>query len=296
MKVKLMICRFPGGYSENPDVTDWLVQTVCLMKADERIDDEIINFRRTDTPITMTRNLAIEEAVKREVDFVVMVDNDMKPDAYHESNSNAISFDPNAKLFWQSSFDFAYQMKKQGMPCCIAAPYCGPPPVENVYVFEWANRESDTADEGEVRLEQFTRESTRHLCGIQEVAALPTGLILIDMEGIKRLTPPYFYYEYGTEYETNKASTEDVAFTRDLSMVGVKQYCNWDAWAGHWKMKCVGRPLLFDTARLRSSFTEYVIRQHEKNGKQEERIRGIWDGSKLRGGQVVKESVAANGR
>jgi hypothetical protein len=36
--------------------------------------------------------------------------------------------------------------------------------------------------------------------------------------------------------------------TRDLSLVGTQKlgynpvYCNWDAWAGHWKPKCVGKP------------------------------------------------------
>jgi hypothetical protein len=59
---------------------------------------------------------------------------------------------------------------------------------------------------------------------------------------------PWFYYEWADKYCAAKASTEDVTQTRDLSMVGTQKlgyspvYCNWDAWAGHWKPKCVGKP------------------------------------------------------
>jgi hypothetical protein len=46
--------------------------------------------------------------------------------------------------------------------------------------------------------------------------------------------------------------------TRDLSFAGAEKlgynpvYCNWDAWAGHWKPKCVGKPQMIDPGTIGS--------------------------------------------
>ena len=108
--------------------------------------------------------------------------------------------------------------------------------------------------------------------GIQEVAALPTGLILIDMQAIQKFTehhdPPFFYYEYDTDKQTKKASTEDVTFTRDLSLAGIKQYCNWDAWAGHWKRELVyGPPKILRAEMLSDRFRKAVLRDVERKNQ-----------------------------
>ncbi len=71
--VSVMIARFPGGNSEHPDTTDWLIPTVITMKADPRIKD-VLNWRIADTPITMGRNHAIVLAQEKKVDFLVMID------------------------------------------------------------------------------------------------------------------------------------------------------------------------------------------------------------------------------
>jgi len=96
------------------------------------------------------------------------------------------------------------------------------------------------------------------MAGIQECAALPTGLIMYDMRVFELTEPktledkPWFYYEWSDMYASNKASTEDVTMTRDVSLVGTQKlgynpvYCNWDAWAGHWKPKCVGKPVFIE--------------------------------------------------
>jgi hypothetical protein len=63
---------------------------------------------------------------------------------------------------------------------------------------------------------------------------------------------PWFYYEHPDIYQSQKASTEDVTMTRDVSLVGTQKlgynpvFCNWDAWAGHWKPKCVGKPVVIE--------------------------------------------------
>lgn len=273
MKFKVMIARFPGGASDHPDTTDWLVETVLKAKADPRIE-QVLPWRIDDTPITMGRNRCIEVAKKAGVDILVMIDSDMKPDAYLSGNPQQQGHDHLARPFWDSSLDFLLQHVG---PCMIAAPYCGRPPHENIFVFQWANKQSDHQNI-DISVEQFTREQAALMRGVQEVAALPTGLIMIDMRAIQVLTPPYFYYEWEDKTESVKASTEDVTFTRDASLAGVKCYCNWDAWAGHWKLKCVGKPIPLSVSDVRESFRDAVLRNQPSN----ERILMVNEGVRPR--------------
>jgi hypothetical protein len=67
---------------------------------------------------------------------------------------------------------------------------------------------------------------------------------------------PWFFYEWKDKYQADKASTEDVTQTRDLSLVGTQTlgynpvFCNWDAWAGHWKPKCVSKPQVISASGI----------------------------------------------
>jgi len=104
----------------------------------------------------------------------------------------------------------------------------------------------------------YDRHTAVKMAGIQECAALPTGLIMYDMRVFELTEPkspedkPWFYYEWKDHFCADKASTEDVTQTRDSSLVGTQKlgynpvFCNWDAWAGHWKPKCVGKPVFID--------------------------------------------------
>lgn len=259
-KADILIARFPWHGGEHPDVTDWLVQTVLKMKSDERVGK--VHFRRIDdTPITMGRNLAARHAQDVGADYVLMIDADMSPDL------------PGSKPFWDTSWDFA--CKHEG-PCVVAAPYCGAPPVNNVFIFRWANLMNDNPTP-DARLEQFSREEAAGRAGFEEVAALPTGLILIDARVFGRLKPPFFYYEWEDErLQHKKASTEDVTFTRDASMAGVPVYVNWDSWAGHWKPYRVDKPRPMTIDDARTNFAQAVIRGAAR--KSDERLVMVGEG------------------
>jgi hypothetical protein len=122
-----------------------------------------------------------------------------------------------------------------------------------VYVFRWQNIQTGHPNP-DFQLEMYDRHTAVKMSGIQECAALPTGLIMYDMRVFDLTEPkddqdkPWFYYEFKDRFQADKASTEDVTMTRDVSLVGTQKlgfnpvYCNWDAWAGHWKPKCVGKP------------------------------------------------------
>jgi hypothetical protein len=186
---------------------------------------------QSDTPITMTRNRCVIDAEHRGVDYLLMVDSDNHPDY-------SLGTNPGAKPCWESSWE---SMRAHNGPCVVAAPYCGVPPNETVHAFRWAAHESDHPNP-DFALQYLSREEASLLKGIQPAAAAATGVILFDMRGLKKLPHPRFYYEWKDETETVKASTEDVAITRDLNYAGCPVYINWDAWAAHYKLKAVGKP------------------------------------------------------
>lgn len=241
-----------GISSETPDIREWQVPLVASLARDERVG-EIRVFNISDTPITMSRNKAVLQARQYKSDILVMVDSDMKPDMY-------VGQDPLAKPFFQSSFDFLLGHYARG-PVVIGAPYCGPPPAECVYVFRWQNQQSDHPN-ADFQLEMYDRHTAAKMAGIQECAALPTGMIMFDMRMFDLIEPrtkdnhSFAYYEWTDKYAAAKASTEDVTMTRDMAFAGVEKLgynpvlCNWDAWAGHWKPKCVGKPVVLEAKSI----------------------------------------------
>lgn len=253
-KFNVGICTFSYGgnggiSSEVPDIREWMVPCVADLSKDPRVD-QIRIWNLADTPITMTRNRAVIMARQFGVDVLLMIDSDMKPDLYAGT--------PDAKPFFHSSFDYIVGHYAKG-PVVIGAPYCGPPPHECVYVFRWQNMQSFHPNP-DYQLEMYDRHTAVKMAGIQECAALPTGLIMYDMRAFDLTEPkteadkPWFYYEWKDKYAAEKASTEDVTMTRDLSLVGTQKLgynpvlCNWDAWAGHWKPKCVGKPIVMSAS------------------------------------------------
>ena len=267
-----------GCSSEHPNIRRWYADTRSWCEKDPRIGRVISLPDYSDTPIPMLRNRAVVDARKEGADVIMMVDSDQHPDMY-------VGLDPDARPFFQSSFDFLYERKMRGQISVIGAPYCGPPPSECVYVFQWATNESHNPNVDH-RIEMYTREQGAVMAGIQACAALPTGCIMFDMEMfdvtdpkweyevlmkkygdaqlVKKLVRPWFYYEYKDIYQSEKASTEDVTATRDMVLGAYAKlgyntmFANWDAWAGHWKPKCVGKPVLITSDSINEKYTEAI--------------------------------------
>ena len=221
----------------------------------------------------------------------------MKPDAHVK--------EAGAKPFFESSFDYLYERWEQG-PQCIFAPYCGPSPSHNVYVFAWTNNTQSHGDDN-FQLEAYGRREAAAMAGIQEAGAGPTGLMMLDMRLFKEYPQPYFYYEWegddthcpscrqpvmerlqepkpdGTWYRpgprSQKVSTEDVTFTRDLSQWWIRRYgynplkCNWDAWAAHIKVEEVGKPIIFRSDQVNAK----IVDAADANLRSEESLVMIGD-------------------
>jgi hypothetical protein len=251
-----------GGVScEHPSLRSWFARTLLQCKEDARVEN-IMDKDFSDTPITMTRNDAVWKAQQAGADLLVMVDSDQYPDW------ELIQGDHQAKEWWPTTFDFIYQRFSRGLLTAVGAPYCGPPPCENVYVFRFANWQSDNPNQ-DLRVEGFSREEAAQRSGFEAVAALPTGLIAYDMRIFDLLDPPYFYYEWSDKYQRQKASTEDVTNTRDIVLhcLEAKGYnpvfVNWDSWAGHWKPKCVGKPRPLSIHQIGENYRAAVLRNQD---------------------------------
>ena len=277
-----------------PEIAVWFAKLYSKMQNDDRIG-RIAVKRAGDIPLTMVRNGLVKAAKDGGFDCLMMIDSDNVPDLY---DGHA----PNAKPFWETSFDFLYERALKGLPSVVCAPYCGPPPhpvgggQENVYVFHVSSDESDDKDpskHGAVRFEAYTREHAAIMRGIQPIAAGPTGCILyttdaFDLMPLHGMTDEeilqkhasgeistarakqllrmesWFFYEFTDQYQTQKSSTEDVTNTREIQFAGIEKFgepvvfCNWDAWAGHYKPKCVGAPQVLRIEQVSNIFAEAV--------------------------------------
>ena len=249
-----------GGYASMlPEIGFWWADTLLKCSNDQRIS-RMTRESLCDTPITMTRNKAVDNARKLGADFLLMVDSDNAPD-----------IEPDGKPFWDTSFNKMYEHYEKG-PLVVFAPYCGPPPHENPYVFEWRNYEND-APGGNMKLDGMSRERAAQFIGLVDVAAGPTGLILYDMRAFDLIDPPYFAYEWSDDTHSDKCSTEDVYNLRNISLNGISRLgynpvlCNFDAWAGHAKQKMVRKPRCIGPHEVHATLKKAILDNHPSHEK-----------------------------
>jgi len=270
-KFKLGLARFPYGgngalSSEVPQIGDWLYRLGRWHARNlHRLESEMWSFCRSDTPIPMVRNAAAFEARRDGVDLLVMVDSDMHPDIHR-------GFDSQAHVFIEKAFELFCEHYDKG-PCVIGAPYVGPPPHPITggnavpYVLQW---DGDCNDEAlrSYSLKLMDRFDAGRRTGIEKVAAIGTGLMLFDMRLFAdgAMIPPWFDYEWTNEpYNTGKASTEDVFFTRNCSLCGYPVYCLWNCWAGHAKPAVEGKPQRVSSDMVGEQYAKAVKRGYNSS-------------------------------
>lgn len=235
-KVNLIVNVFTYSKMLHADVMLYTHAVKYQLKDHPRVDEVYISYC-SGYPTDRVRNGAVADAKRNRHHFMLMLDDDMMPDIGLSREYR----DPQAVGFFPSAIDFA--LSHDG-PCCIGAPYTSSPPYQEVLVTKQRTTIPDLEDGLGLRLDKFTRDEASQLAGIQRVAALPTGCLLIDLRAIDVLPPPWFSYEYkDAPLNTAIASTEDTVFSRNLDWLGVPQYCHWSAWAGHHKDFVTQRPL-----------------------------------------------------
>lgn len=288
-KLSVYLCFFSysghsGMPSEHPSCREVVTDIQTRMRGDERIERiEMETF--SDTPVTMTRNAAIKKARESGCDIAVFFDTDQ--------DFMLHAHEPWYKPFFPVAFDAIYDHYDKG-PLVIAAPYTGGANNgQNIFFFQWRNKGVFENDHTEFSLEQYTREEAAQMSGLHPVAALPTGLIMFDLrifdllddgrlsreqaldqykagtitrqQALRSLSDGYFYYEWTDESASEKASTEDVTATRDISLIGqLKLGYNpllvaCDSWIGHVKPYTTGRPKIFATEQVGNALQRAVL-------------------------------------
>ena len=242
-RVGLVVFSYGGMVRD--DLLLWFADVYGRLLADDRVHS-IAKWKVNETPTDMARNKAVQEAKEFKVDYLLMLDNDMMNDLYLVAPAHqysAYSPPPANQVveFWKSSWNFILERRRERALAAVAAPYCGPPPNELVYVNEFKNLESHPVDP-QFHLGTIGREDASRRRGFEKVASTPTGCLLIDMRCFDLIQPPYFHYEYEDATCSKKISTEDTVCTRNLVMAGAEMWVNWEAWSGHWKEKLVGKP------------------------------------------------------
>lgn len=212
--VMLYLCGLGGALGDHPRIDRFQVVVECGYPCDR------------------VRNLICAKALAAGFDFVLMIDDDMKPDVM-------VGIDPAAVPFLPAALDFALA---QPTPVCVGAPYLSAPPRQDVLVMRWAERVPDTPDALGLDMRKYTREEAATLTGFARAAALPTGMLLIDLRCLAVVPKPWFAYEFDDADHTKLASTEDIVFTRNADWSGVPQFAAWSSWAGHHKRYLTHRP------------------------------------------------------
>jgi predicted O-methyltransferase YrrM len=278
-QVKVFLALFAyggnGGISSLiPELTVWAMQAYYKLRTDPRVEAVGVKVY-SDTPIYMTRNKAVEDAIDSGADFLLMLDSDNEPDAY-------LIHDQDAEPFLGKPFDFAFERLCRGIPTVIAAPYCGPPPpprsqpgwIDNgevPYLFQLTNKE--TIEGSRAYPTMLTRLEASRLKGIVPMWALPTGVCMFSTNVFKGPPTPYFDYEHDPK-KTEKRGTEDCFATRNLSLywhtqgVGDVCFAACDSWAWHHKPKRVGRPEPVTMEEYSLAMREAILKGHSSASEQ----------------------------
>ncbi len=249
-KLKIAVAVFSYDGNGTMLISKWFHEVYSTVLASHpRV--ELVKFEPfIGYPITRLRNKAMRVAEAEGFDFLLMLDNDMQPDVECTS-------DPEAVPFFPSALDFAIE----NGPCVVGAPYCASPPKEDCIVMKWEPVAANNAMLP-ATTERFSRSEAAVKKGFEEVPALPTGVLLIDMRVTGAILPPFFQYEFMTTMETELAATEDVVFTRNLSFVGIPQYVAWDSWAGHLKTMVVRKPRLIKPQMISKMVRDTIKVRH----------------------------------
>lgn len=252
-KVNLLVNVFTYDCRMGADIFTYCCQLHNQLRDHPRIENAMVSYTHG-YPTTRIRNFAAQKGKTDGFHFLLMLDDDMKPDVN-------LGTEPGALPFLPTALDFALEhdrVKKK--PCIVGAPYCGAPPEQRVMVMKNMAYAPDMPDGLGVKLGSFTRDEAAVAKGIQQVSALPTGCLLVDLRVLDVLPPPWFDYEYGDPpFNTALASTEDIVFTRNLDWLQVPQYCNWDSWAGHMKRFMTGKPRLAPIESIPESIRKAIF-------------------------------------
>lgn len=242
----LIICCPSGWNLQVPHLTRWLSLMAFHLGRDAKSYNlaNIDWFDVSTARILQMRNQCVRKALDVQATRLLMIDPDMWADAYLSFNGAAPTRD-GAKPFLAS----AWQFLDENPGSVVAAPYCGRD--GQVHVF-------GNDDEGHIR--RVARDYAASLTGWVRVAAVGSGLMLIDCDVFRKMKPPWFDDVYRNDEKTKLLLSQDAYFCRRCAECQIPIYVNFDSWCRHKQFIDVDAPV--------------------RNGKAEDAFQGDerWDG------------------
>lgn len=230
-RVNILIARTCSYQAEHPRLGSWLFHMGIDLGRDERVgacattDD---NRHR----IHNSRNHMARYALDNGFHYLCFVDPDMHPDFRVGHDFCDLKQQPDARPwarpFLRSSLDFMLTTQ-----CgVVASPAVSGPPARRVNV--WTVKSLDEPPVN-VTPDEFARMKP----GFVQVAAIGTGLMLIDVDVFRKLPEPWFedvYHEGSPQYDPDQS--QDCAFCFKCNQHRIAVYANLFAPSRH--MKTIG--------------------------------------------------------
>ncbi len=246
-KLKVLIGR-PFGYAaEHPDMGRWLGETFLFFRGHP--DFEVVTVAdQHSSRILLNRNQMAQTALKGGFDYLLMADPDHAPDMYVGKAGH-----PEAAPFVAMATKFMIEHPFS----VIGAPALSDHGQQLVNVF--------VPDEKlEARRLTHAEAAARHAKPhIEQVTAIGTGAMMLDVNVFRRLPHPYFNDLYSDETHTELSVSQDIYFTSQCTNSGIGVYACWYSWWGHHKSKILGAPELAADEGPEPSRPQ----PHEENGR-----------------------------
>jgi len=177
--------------------------------------------------IYAARNQGVYDARERNASHLLFMDPDISMDRY------VLMRESWAKPWWET----AWPCMQEHPGCVVACPYVGQSHSKPVFVFQAIPGETG-------KIQRIPYEEAAERTGWERVAAVGTGLMLMDMSIFGKLSEPYFDEVCTDRSKRNVEITPDVYFCLQCSDADIPIWVNWDLWCGHWQNQVVEAPRL----------------------------------------------------
>ena len=219
--MKLLVHRPCSWGLMRPEACTWVSSIRPTMFDAFFADTEIAHFNTNSGCTAIARNNAAKEAIDGGFDLLLMIDPDMQPDIYAD--------EPFAKTFIESSLE----LLREHPISIVGAPYMLPNAESAVRLFGDSGIDNPHNDTIASRVREPFHE---------HVPRMGTGLMLINVDVFRRVPEPWFKYVIDDRWQVLNL-TEDFYFCSNAAKHGIKTYCNWYAFAGHWHAQCLKAPI-----------------------------------------------------
>lgn len=249
-KNRIAVARMVFGGWERFEIGNWMIEVAISGYLRQDIL-ETIHWPRQVFPVDVARNQIVKEALKREVDYLFMVDADCGP----------------PRGWYDATLNF---LVAHHGPAAVVCPYAGMD--GDPMVFKWTTNNHRPPIE-HAAMKRMTRDECGRLTGFRPLADFGCHLVGYSMEAFRRVDPPWYSMTTSPD-GCSLIGGEDSNCHQRLALKGTKLYGAFDFWAEHWKEDPRGRPIVIAKESIDQMFFEQAkaILEFERVGDEAVRM------------------------